>query len=132
MGSVRLLLDTHVLLRAVLEPGKLTPGLGQLLEDPACQLLVSAASAWEIATKWRIGKLPGAAQVVSNYGRALDGLGANELPISSKEALQAGLWKVEHRDPFDRLLAAQARLKGCVFAGPDPLVIPQFPQRLRA
>jgi PIN domain nuclease of toxin-antitoxin system len=119
MGGVRLLLDTHVLLWAVLEPGKLPPGLLQLLEDPACRLLVSAASAWEIATKWRIGKLPGAAQVVSNYGRALDGLGASELPISSKDALQAGLWTVEHRDPFDRLLAAQARLLDLELASTD-------------
>ena len=116
---MRLLLDTHVLLWAVLEPGKLPPGLLQLLEDPACQLLVSAASAWEIATKWRIGKLSGAAQVVSHYGRALDGLGASELPISSRDALQAGLWRVEHRDPFDRLLAAQARLLEVDLASSD-------------
>jgi len=119
MGRVRLLLDTHVLLWAVLEPGKLPPGLVTLLEDPACELLVSAASAWEIATKWRIGKLSGATQVVKNYGRALDGLGARELPISSKEALQAGLWKVEHRDPFDRLLAAQALLLDLDLASTD-------------
>lgn len=80
---------------------------------------MSAASAWEIATKWRIGKLSGATQVVKNYGRALDGLGARELPISSKEALQAGLWKVEHRDPFDRLLAAQALLLDLDLASTD-------------
>jgi len=116
---MKLLLDTHVLLWAVLEPQKLSSDLCEALQDSGNALFVSAATAWEIATKWRIGKLPGAAQVVSNYGRALDGLGASELPISSKEALQAGLWKVEHRDPFDRLLAAQARLLDLELASTD-------------
>ncbi len=79
-----------------MEPGKLPPGLVRLLEDPACPLLVGAASAWELATKWRIGQLPGATRMVRTCGRALDGLAASEPPISSRDALQVGLWKVEH------------------------------------
>jgi PIN domain nuclease of toxin-antitoxin system len=119
VGSLKLLLDTHVLLWAVLEPHKLPAGLRQRIEDPATELLVSAASAWEIGTKWRIGKLPGAAVVVKHYGRALNGLGAEELPIRSREALQAGLWEVPHRDPFDRILAAQALLMEVELASTD-------------
>ncbi|MEB3321460.1 MAG: type II toxin-antitoxin system VapC family toxin, partial [Synechococcaceae cyanobacterium] len=94
MGGLRLLLDTHVLLWAVLEPHKLPKGMRERIEDPGTELLVSAASAWEIGTKWRIGKLTGAEVVVKHYERALDGLGAHELPIRSQEALQAGLWEV--------------------------------------
>lgn len=62
MGKLRLLLETHGLLWAVLEPHKLPEGLREQLEDSGCELRVSAASAWEIRTKWRIGKLPGAAR----------------------------------------------------------------------
>jgi PIN domain nuclease of toxin-antitoxin system len=98
MGKLRLLLDTHVLLWAVLEPHKLPEGLRELVEDSGCELLVSAASSWEIGTKWRIGKLPGAGEVV-----------------------QAGLWAVSHRDPFDRLLAAQALLLDLELASTDAI-----------
>jgi PIN domain nuclease of toxin-antitoxin system len=55
MGALRLLLDTHGLLWAVLEPHKLPEGLQELLEDSGCELMVSTASAWEIGTKWPIG-----------------------------------------------------------------------------
>ena len=103
---MKLLLDTHVLLWAVLEPHKLNRGLREALENPETQLLISAASAWEIATKWRLGKLPGARQVVENYQRVIDGLGARECPIHSSECLLAGTWSTPHRDPFDRILAA--------------------------
>ena len=92
----------------MLEPQKLSPVLRDALEDGNNQLLVSAATAWEIATKWRIGKLNQAQAIVHNYPQALNGLAAIELPITGAVARQAGLLDVEHRDPFDRLLAAQA------------------------
>jgi PIN domain nuclease of toxin-antitoxin system len=117
---MRLLLDTHVLLWAVLEPHKLSPQLRETLEDSRHELLVSAASAWEIATKWRLGKLPHAASVVHNYHQAIHGLAATELAISGEAALRAGLWPVDHRDPFDRILAAQAALQELVLATTDP------------
>ena len=82
--------------------------------------MVSAASAWEIATKWRLGKLPHARSVVENYSMALNRLAAVDLPISGAVARQAGLWAVPHRDPFDRLLAAQARADELVLASTDP------------
>ena len=105
---MKLLLDTHTFLWAVLEPNKLSKQTKSLLEDNENELFVSGASAWEIAIKYRLGKLTHAASVVKNYGYALSGLGALELPVVSNEALKAGLWNVDHRDPFDRLLAAQA------------------------
>ena len=117
---MKLLLDTHVLLWALLEPEKLSPELRKVLEDSDNTLLVSAASAWEIATKWRLGKLQHARSVVENYAMALHRLAAIDLPISGAVALRAGLWDVPHRDPFDRLLAAQATSDDLVLASTDP------------
>jgi PIN domain nuclease of toxin-antitoxin system len=117
---MNLLLDTHVLLWALLEPQKLSPALRSALEDSDNTLVVSAASAWEIATKWRLGKLQQARIVVENYPMALHRLAAVELPISGAVARQAGLWDVLHSDPFDRLLAAQARSDDLVLASTDP------------
>jgi PIN domain nuclease of toxin-antitoxin system len=117
---VKLLLDTHILLWALLEPQKLSPELRNALEDSDTTLLVSAATAWEIATKWRLGKLNQAQAVVEHYAMALHRLAAIELPISGAVARQAGLWDVPHRDPFDRLLAAQAQADNLVLASNDP------------
>ena len=118
---MKLLLDTHVLLWAVLEPQKLSHSQREALENSGNQLLVSAASAWEIATKWRLGKLNQAGAVVRNYRQVLDRLAANDLPISGDVARQAGLLQVEHRDPFDRLLAAQAMADNLLLASSDPV-----------
>ena len=117
---MKLLLDTHVLLWALLEPHKLSPELRNALEDSDNTLVVSAATAWEIATKWRLGKLQQARAVVENYAMALHRLAAIDLPISAAVARQAGLWAVPHRDPFDRLLAAQATSDDLVLASMDP------------
>ena len=117
---MKLLLDTHVLLWAALEPQKLTPPQRQGLEDSRNTLLVSAATAWEIATKWRIGKLAQAQAVVENYPLVLNTLAALELPITGSVARQAGLLEVPHRDPFDRLLAAQALDGALVLVSSDP------------
>jgi PIN domain nuclease of toxin-antitoxin system len=117
---VKLLLDTHVLLWALLEPQKLSPEMRRALEDSDNTIFVSAATAWEIATKWRLGKLRQAQAVVDHYAMALHRLAAVELPISGAVAREAGLWDVPHRDPFDRLLAAQAKADNLVLASTDP------------
>ena len=109
---MRLLLDTHVLLWAWRDPARLSTTARELIEDASVELLVSASSAWEIATKHRLGTLPDAAPIVLSYERNLDQLGAHELPISSRHALAAGDLAWDHRDPFDRILAAQSILDG--------------------
>ncbi len=106
--GVKLLLDTSVVLWALLEPGKLSDRAGEMLSDRSNDVLVSAASAWEISTKYRLGRLPDAGLIVANYQEHLAALGAVEVPISLSHALLAGAFEVDHRDPFDRMIAAQA------------------------
>jgi PIN domain nuclease of toxin-antitoxin system len=117
---MKVLLDTHAFLWALIEPGKLSPKARRLLEDDATDVLVSAASAWEIATKFRLGRVPGAKRVVANYSEALRGLRATQLAITSDHALKAGSWNVAHRDPFDRMLAAQSDLEKLALISCDP------------
>jgi PIN domain nuclease of toxin-antitoxin system len=105
---VRLLLDTHTLLWAVLSPTSLSRKAARIIVDETNLVLVSAASAWEIATKVRIGKLPGAEILEKNFLDAMDAAGYALLPIDAADALRAGRLTGEHRDPFDRMIAAQA------------------------
>ena len=114
-----LLLDTHVFLWALMEPDRLSRRVRGLLLDPGTQLLVSAASGWEVATKYRLGKLPGAAALMADYAAGLAGLDASVLPISNAHALAAGSFSQPHRDPFDRMLAAQAKLEMLPLATQD-------------
>ena len=72
----------------------------------------SAASAWEIATKVRIGKMPGAEHLVVDFGEYLQRWYASALGIEAADALHAGVMEWGHRDPFDRMLAAQALRRG--------------------
>lgn len=109
--SSPLLLDTHALLWTLLEPDRIPEPTLERIRDPATELLVSAASAWEIATKVRLGKLDEARAVVIGYSGHLVRLRASELPISSHHALTAGALSWEHRDPFDRMIAAQAMIE---------------------
>lgn len=119
--GMRLLLDTHALLWALMEPEKLSAQARALIEEPANTLLVSAASAWEIANKHRLGRLPEAEAVVRGFRRHLAVLQVIELPISIEHALLAGSLPGEHRDPFDRMLAAQALIEGVPLLTIDPI-----------
>ncbi len=105
---MRLLLDTHILLWALIQPDRLSQVARAAIVDRDNSLHVSAASAWEIATKHRIGKLPEARAVVLGYADHLTRLGATSMPITDRLALDAGTFEWDHRDPFDRLLAVQA------------------------
>lgn len=107
----RLLLDTHVLLWLLVEPDRIPEPTLSTLRDARTALVVSAGTAWELATKHRLGRLAGAEAVVEGYAQHLAALRAEELAISGRHALVAGSLRWAHRDPFDRLLAAQAMLE---------------------
>lgn len=72
-------------------------------------MIVSAASAWEIATKVRLGRLPTAADLAADFSGCLEREGFQLLPISADHAIRAGLLPGPHKDPFDRMLVAQAQ-----------------------
>jgi PIN domain nuclease of toxin-antitoxin system len=107
-GRVNVLLDTHVLLWAILSPASLTRKASKIIANSANTILVSAASAWEIATKVRLGRLPGAERLEAEFLEAMEGSGYELVPIRAEVALRAGRFRSEHRDPFDRVIAAQA------------------------
>ena len=109
---MRLLLDTHALLWWLDGDRRLPLRVRRHIGDRQNTILVSAASAWEIATKFRIGKLPGAQGVAADVGGAVASQGFSPLEISIRHAEHAGRLAVDHRDPFDRMLIAQARLEG--------------------
>lgn len=106
-----LLLDTHALLWMLRKPDRIPEATLALIRDPATDLIVSAASAWEIGTKFRLGKLGEAQAVVHAYAEHLHHLRARELPISAHHALTAGVLNWDHRDPFDRIIAAQCMIE---------------------
>jgi len=105
------LIDTHVLLWWLFNDPKLCAVSRDIISDPAHRILVSSATAWEIATKYRIGKLPEAEPLLSDYQGFLQKMGFVELAISARHALKAGSLVIDHRDPFDRMLMAQAELE---------------------
>ncbi|MBK8074522.1 MAG: type II toxin-antitoxin system VapC family toxin [Kineosporiaceae bacterium] len=105
------LLDTHALLWALTDPSRLGSAARAVIEDSATRLVVSAATAWELSTKHRLGRLPQADPLLAAYSRHVSRLGAQELPVTSEHALLAGALDWAHRDPFDRMLAAQCLLE---------------------
>ena len=114
------LLDTHALLWALTEPDRLSAAALEVIGDAGPELFVSAASAWEIATKHRLGKLGQADGLVAAYAKHLSRLGVDELAISGEHALLAGGLAWGHLDPFDRVIAAQAMIEGLTVITRDP------------
>lgn len=105
------LLDTHVFLWLLTQPERIPEAVQASLDDPRNPLVVSAVSALEVATKERLGKLiaPG---LTDSWARQLKRIGAQPLSTTTDHALLAGRLSWAHRDPFDRLLVAQATLEG--------------------
>ncbi|MGH7089667.1 MAG: type II toxin-antitoxin system VapC family toxin [Stellaceae bacterium] len=108
---MRLLLDTHALLWWISGFGMLSQAARAAIGDQANEIVVSAASAWEITTKFRLGKLPGVGAMANDVGASVAGLGFFELPVTLRHAQHAGSLPGPHRDPFDRLLMAQSLLE---------------------
>jgi len=109
---MRLLLDTHALLWWLAGERRLSRRARVAIGNPDAEVIVSAASAWEIATKFRLGKLPGAATIVHDIPGVLASQSFQSLPISIVHAQRAGALPGEHRDPFDRMLIAQSLCEG--------------------
>jgi len=126
---VKVLLDTHALLWALVSPDELSKHARALITDQETEVLVSAASAWEIATKSRLGKLDQARRVFTNYADHLRTLSASEVSITGAHALLAGGFDVPHRDPFDRMIAAQSMTLGVPVVSND-VAFAQFPCQL--
>ena len=105
---MRLLLDTHVLLWAALEPSRLSEAVRQALADVANVRLVSAVSAWEIAQKVRLGRLDLGGRVAEFLAQQADALWLTPLPLTAAHAVLLAELPLLHRDPADRLLVAQA------------------------
>ena len=127
--SVKLLLDTHLLLWAAGSPERLSAAALSLLEDPKNELLFSAASLWEITTKRGLGRTD--FQVDARVlRRGLLDNGYQELPITSGHAVSVNSLPLIHKDPFDRILVAQATVEGIVLLTADALVA-QYPGPVR-
>jgi PIN domain nuclease of toxin-antitoxin system len=109
---LKLLLDTQALVWWLLDDPALPKRVAAALRAPGNEVFVSSASAWEIATKYRLGRMPQAESLVQGFREILEEQRFAALPVSVEHALAAGLLKAEHTDPFDRMLVAQARLEG--------------------
>jgi PIN domain nuclease of toxin-antitoxin system len=105
---MRLLLDTHTLLWWLSENASLPASAGKLIANKNNEVLVSAASAWEIATKVRLGKLPIAIELAHDFSAYLERERFDTLAVSVEHGIRAGLLPGAHKDPFDRMLIAQA------------------------
>ena len=106
---MRLLLDTHALIWWLAGDTQLSRAAKAAIADETNEVHVSAASAWEIATKYRRGKLPGAGPLMVDFAREVRQQGFIALPITLEHGQVAGSLPGDHGDPFDRMLIAQAR-----------------------
>ena len=126
---MKFLLDTHLLLWVAGEPGRLSAAARQLLEDPQNELLFSAASLWEISIKKGLGRDDFRVDPRLLRRGLLDN-GYGELPISSEHAVMVKSLPPLHKDPFDRLLLAQALVEGITLLTADAMVA-QYPVPVR-
>jgi PIN domain nuclease of toxin-antitoxin system len=120
---MRLLLDTHLLLWALAEPEKLGSKARSVIEDPENEVLFSAASIWEVAIKAGLGR-PDFAVRPEEVAQAALEAGFAELPVRAEVAARVADVPPHHRDPFDRLLVAQAMAGPMRLYTADPLLPP--------
>jgi len=127
---MRILLDTHALIWWFTDDPQLSDSARTLIADPRNEILVSSACAWEIATKVRLGKLDVALGVIEAYADLIAADGFIHWPVNHRHALRAGGYTQAHRDPFDRMLAAQAELDGLLLLTADA-AFADFPVKTR-
>ena len=118
---MRLLLDTHTLLWWLSDDPALPSLARKNIGSRVHTIYVSAATAWEIATKYRIGKLPQGAELASRFDSILASESFESLPISTALGVRAGLLPGPHRDPFDRMLIAQAHSENLTLVSNDKI-----------
>jgi PIN domain nuclease of toxin-antitoxin system len=116
---VRLLLDTHILFWWLAEQKRLSPAALSAVSAIENDVSVSIASAWEMSIKVGAGKWPAATNVMNSFEATLLAENFRLLPISFQHVRSAGLMHSSHRDPFDRLLAAQAMIEGLTLVTAD-------------
>lgn len=125
---MRLLLDTCTFLWVITDAPDLSATARARFTDPANEVFLSAASAWEIGIKWRRGRLPLPQPATSFVPDQREAHGISALGIDEESALHVTRLPDLHRDPFDRMLVSQAIVHGLVLLTPDPLVT-QYPAR---
>ena len=118
---MRLLLDTHAFIWWLAGSDQLPDIPRKAIWDDSNDVLISAASAWEITTKHRLGKLPRAEKIAHDVAGAIAGEGFLELPITLDDAARAGSLPGRHRDPFDRILISQALSRDLVLVSIESL-----------
>jgi PIN domain nuclease of toxin-antitoxin system len=116
---MRLLLDTHTLIWVMNDDDRLGASARTAILSPLNQIFVSVASIWEASIKFRSGKFPTAATLLDDPRKVLESLSMENLPISLEHARLAGSFIHAHKDPFDRMLAAQAILEGLTLVSID-------------
>jgi PIN domain nuclease of toxin-antitoxin system len=116
---MRYLLDTHALLWWLNGHDELSLPARAIIEDRRNIIYISAASAWEIATKFRKGKVPSAAAILPDLASMLLAEGFTDLPITSAHMVRSALLPTNHADPFDRILAAQAIMENLALISRD-------------
>lgn len=119
---MRILLDTQVWLWMQSAPGRFGTRSLAIVADPQNELLLSAASSWELAIKFGLGKLPLPAPPAEYVPSRMQASGTGGLPITHTHALQAASLPGYHRDPFDRLLIAQAQVESLPLLTADPRI----------
>lgn len=117
-----ILLDTHTLLWLVSTPDQVLAPARVVLGEPSTEVFVSAASAWEIAIKSRLGRLDGD-PLLSRWSEIVADMAATDLPIDASDAILAGRLPWEHNDPFDRVIVAQAARRNLTIATRDNRIL---------
>ena len=118
---MRVLLDTHAFLWWLTDSGRLPGEARHAIADETNEVLVSAASAWEITTKHRLGRLPEADPIADDFAGVIASQGFGALSITVEDASRAGALPGPHRDPFDRMLIAQALSRNLVLVSTETL-----------
>ncbi|KUI38471.1 twitching motility protein PilT [Mycobacterium sp. IS-1496] len=119
---MNVLLDTHTLLWLASSPADLDASALAIIADANSNVWVTAASAWEIAIKTRLGRLDGEA-LLSAWADIISDMSTTELPIESPDAILAGRLPWDHKDPFDRVIVAQALRRNLTIATRDTKIL---------